>query len=50
MASAIDVRKYPFLIKDGDIIGCRLESENPTSTDDFQTDQDIVDKADFEQK
>ena len=46
-ASDLDLKQFPFLLKDGDIIGCRLESENADKSDDFQTDQDLIDKADF---
>ena len=50
LASTVDVRKYPFLIKDGDIVGFRIEKENLNGKDDFQTDQDIIDKAEFQEK
>lgn len=46
-ASNIDLRKYPHFLGDGDIIGVRLGSEDPTKTDDLQTDADIIAKADF---
>jgi hypothetical protein len=32
----MDLRKFPFFLQDGDIIGCRLEKENlPDLIDDF---------------
>jgi hypothetical protein len=37
----------PFLLKDGDIIGVRQESENPDGIDDFQTEEDRVAKEAF---
>ena len=44
----MDLRKYPFLLQDGDIIGFRLEKENvPEIQDDFQTDQDLINKSEF---
>lgn len=44
-ASEYDIRKPPFQLKDGDIIGVRLESENTIAEDglvgdDFQTEED----------
>jgi len=46
-AAFVDLKKYPWTLKDGDIIGCRLERDNPEKADDFQTDQDLIDKANF---
>ena len=44
----MDLRKYPFLLQDGDIIGFRLEKENISDiNDDFQTDQDLINKSEF---
>ena len=34
-AAEVDLRKTPYLLKDGDIIGLRIESENGASEDDF---------------
>ena len=36
-ACDIDVRKFPYLLKDGDIIGLRIENEIDAAIDDFQT-------------
>ena len=41
-ASAFDIRKHPFSIQDGDIIGVRLEKDNIDKEDDFQTDADMA--------
>mmetsp|Transcript_2324 Transcript_2324/g.3971 ORF Transcript_2324/g.3971 Transcript_2324/m.3971 type:complete len:136 (+) Transcript_2324:222-629(+) len=43
----LDLRKYPVFLQDGDIIGVRLERENPDKTDDFQTDEDLIAKSEF---
>ena len=44
----MDLRKYPYLLQDGDIIGFRLEKENgPEIVDDFQTDLDLINKSEF---
>ncbi len=34
-AGEVDLRKTPYLLKDGDIIGLRIESESGASEDDF---------------
>jgi hypothetical protein len=41
------MRKYPWFLNDGDIIGVRVERENIDKSDDFQTDADLIAKADF---
>lgn len=46
-AADADLRKMPFLLKDGDIIGVRIESENIEALDDFQTEADIELKIRF---
>jgi hypothetical protein len=46
-AANIDIRKFPLFLQDGDIIGVRIERENPDKDDDFQTDADLIAKADF---
>lgn len=44
----MDLRKYPFFITDGDIIGMRIEKElTPGLEDDFQCDEDIIKKSEF---
>ena len=43
--STMDLRKYPFFLTDGDIIGMRIESDG--MEDDFQCAEDIVKKAEF---
>lgn len=43
-----DIRNYPHNLQDGDIIGVRLTSENKNGSDDFQTDQDLISKAEFD--
>jgi len=47
LASEFDMRKFPFLLTDGDIIGVRIESEEGAETDDFQTEADQIAKEDF---
>ena len=47
-ADKIDLKSFPFLLKDGDILGVRLESENIDKQDDFQTEADLIAKADFD--
>ena len=42
-----DLRKFPFLLCDGDIIGVRVDSEEGAETDDFQTEADLLAKEDF---
>ncbi|CDW84271.1 ubiquitin carboxyl-terminal hydrolase 40 [Stylonychia lemnae] len=42
-----DLRKLPFFMKDGDIIGVRFESENADGQDDFQTETDKVLREEF---
>ena len=42
-----DLRKVPYFLKDGDIIGYRLESENIDQSDDFQTVEDLEAKERF---
>lgn len=37
----------PFLLKDGDIIGIRFESENVKGDDDFQTEEDKIKREEF---
>ena len=46
-ANGMDLRKYPHFLQDGDIIGVRIGAEDPEHTDDFQTDEDLIRKADF---
>ena len=36
-AATFDLRQFPFMLKDGDIIGVRFESENSDKLDDFYT-------------
>lgn len=36
------------MLKDGDIIGVRVESENVDNSDDFQTEADLIAKSEFE--
>lgn len=43
----IDLRNYPHFLADGDIIGVRLGKDDPQSQDDFQTDADLITKAEF---
>lgn len=45
-ATEVDIRKMPYLLKDGDIIGLRVDSE-ATAADDFQTDADQIAKEEF---
>lgn len=45
-----DLRKMPYLLRDGDIIGVRIESENEDGKDDFKTEQDEVLRREFEIK
>ena len=46
----MDLRKYPFFITDGDIIGMRIEKELiPSVEDDFQCDEDIIKKSEFQE-
>jgi len=47
MAGNADLRKMPFFLKDGDIIGMRMESENKEGKDDFQTEEDNVLREEF---
>ncbi len=47
LASEIDLRKAPFLLKDGDIIGIRDDTEPEAEKDDFQTEADAIAKEDF---
>jgi hypothetical protein len=46
-AGNIDLRLYPWFLADGDIIGVRIERDNTDAQDDFQTDADLIAKADF---
>jgi len=47
-ASNLDIRKFPWFFADGDVVGVRLERENTgPEKDDFQTDLDLIAKADF---
>lgn len=46
-AGNADLKKQPFFLKDGDIIGVRFESENPDGKDDFQTAEDTVLREEF---
>jgi hypothetical protein len=42
------LRNFPFMLKDGDIIGVRLESENIDMKDeDFTTESDLENKEKF---
>lgn len=41
-AANCDLKKMPFILKDGDIIGIRFESENLDGKDDWQTEEDQV--------
>jgi hypothetical protein len=34
-AANLDLRKFPWLLQDGDIIGVRIERENSSKNDDF---------------
>ena len=36
-ASEFDLRQFPYMLKDGDIIGVRIEKENTTNDNEFQT-------------
>ena len=49
-AGNLDMRKYPWWLADGDIIGVRIERENTEKDDDFQCDADFEAKADFNLK
>jgi hypothetical protein len=46
-AANADLKKLPFFLKDGDIVGVRFESENESKLDDFQTDEDKVLQQEF---
>ncbi len=46
-ASDVDLRKFPYMLKDGDILGLRLDSDEGASTDDLQTEADQIAKEDF---
>ena len=41
------MRKYPWFLADGDMIGVRLERDNKDKEEHFQTDADLIAKADF---
>ncbi|KAL4475202.1 hypothetical protein ABPG72_018859 [Tetrahymena utriculariae] len=45
-----DLKKSPYLLKDGDQIGYRLKSENLDGKDDFQTEQDKENKKIYQTK
>ncbi|KAL4452820.1 hypothetical protein ABPG74_002385 [Tetrahymena malaccensis] len=45
-----DLKKSPYLLKDGDEIGYRLKSENLEGKDDFQTEQDKENKKIYQTK
>ena len=47
MAADLDLRKFPFMLNDGDIIGMRLDNEEGAATDDFQTEADTIAKEEF---
>lgn len=47
LAANADLKKIPFFLKDGDIIGVRFESENITGEDDFQTEEDKILRDEF---
>lgn len=47
LVTEFDMRKFPFLLSDGDIIGVRVESESGADADDFQTEADAVAKEEF---
>ena len=47
IAGKADLKKVPFFLKDGDIIGVRFESENLRGDDDFQTEEDTVLREEF---
>jgi hypothetical protein len=47
LAADFDLRKFPFMLNDGDIIGVRIDSEEGASTDDFQTEADRIAKEEF---
>ena len=47
LAAVFDLRKFPFLVTDGDIIGVRVETDPGAEIDDFQTEADILLKEDF---
>lgn len=42
-----DLRKFPFFLNDGDIIGVRVDDEPESATDDLQTAADEVAKEEF---
>ena len=46
-AANMDLRKQPFFLQDGDIIGVRFGKDDPEKQDDFQTDEDLINKANF---
>lgn len=46
-AMEFDLRKFPFLLTDGDIIGLRVDNEPGAETDDFQTETDVIAKEQF---
>jgi ubiquitin carboxyl-terminal hydrolase 40 len=46
-AAEQDLRKPPYMLKDGDIIGLRVDSEEGAHEDDFQTEADQIAKEEF---
>jgi hypothetical protein len=42
-----DLRKFPFLINDGDIIGLRVDTDEGAPQDDFQTEADSLAREEF---
>lgn len=42
-----DLKKAPFFMKDGDIVGVRFDCENINGDDDFQTAEDSVLREEF---
>lgn len=47
LAAEFDLRKHPFMMSDGDIIGLRVDSEEGAATDDFQTEADASAREEF---
>lgn len=47
LAANADLKKIPYFVKDGDIIGVRFESENTGGADDLQTEEDRMMAEEF---
>lgn len=46
-AANTDLRNFPHFLADGDIIGIKFGKDDPAGSDDFQTDQDLINKSEF---